>query len=356
MKYLLNCTNYTPLSGAYARAKGFEKKAKPLHQKINKDYDRVQKAVEKVAAAKHSAHSAEQKAQVLQTQVFSLQSRVQQVEERIAHLQVVKRGGGFRPTKSLNSVQQVWEVGKEAIELSDIVLGKGGWATVRVATFRGLNVAAKCLHNLIISEYNCRLFSREMSIAATVLHPNLVQFIGASLEGDPIILMELMSTSLRAELEKHSLSPDHITSISLDVARALLYLHSMQPDAIIHRDVSSANILLNPGPNNSLVAKVSDYGSANYLQQVATKGPGNPAYAAPEASSPAQQSTKMDVFSFGVLQLEMWTNQFPEQRMREALLQSLQRDNIRKLVQSCLRKDQLERPTMTDILKNLHQP
>ena len=53
-------------------------------------------------------------------------------------------------------------------------------------------MAAKCLHTLIVSDYNRQLFVREMSIAARVRHPNLVQFIGAMMEGEPIILTELL--------------------------------------------------------------------------------------------------------------------------------------------------------------------
>ena len=64
-----------------------------------------------------------------------------------------------------------------------------------------------------------------MSIAARIHHPNLVQFIGATLEGEPVILTELMATSLRAVLERRLFNHAQITSISLDVARALNYLH-----------------------------------------------------------------------------------------------------------------------------------
>ena len=54
---------------------------------------------------------------------------------------------------------------------------------------------------MIISEYNQHLFSREMEIAAKIRHPNLLLFIGATREGEAVILTELMPTSLRRELE-----------------------------------------------------------------------------------------------------------------------------------------------------------
>ena len=164
-----------------------------------------------------------------------------------------------------------------------------------------------------------------------------------------------MSTSLRAELERRPLSTHQITAISLDVASALLYLHLMQPDPVMHRDISNANVLLNPGPNDSWLAKVSDYGSANYLRQVTTRSPGNPSYAAPEASIPTQQTTKMDMYSYRVLLLEMWSQKFPEKAEHTALLLGLEQDDVREVVQRCLQQDQLLRPEMKDIVEELQE-
>ena len=186
--------------------------------------------------------------------------------------------------------QSFWVVRREEIQLTEEELGRGGWAVVKVATFRGTRVAAKCLHHLIISRHNRDLFIREMTMAARVRHPNLLQFIGATLLGELIILTELMPTSLRAVLGEADLSQQQITSISLDVARALNYLHLMKPNAIIHRDISSANVLLDPAPNNTWRAKVSDYGSVNLIRKLQTAVPGNPTYAAPEAEFPSRQS------------------------------------------------------------------
>ncbi|XP_019857221.1 PREDICTED: uncharacterized protein LOC109585536 [Amphimedon queenslandica] len=63
-----------------------------------------------------------------------------------------------------------WFVRKEDIVMIEKVLGRGGWGEVRVALFQGLKVAAKVLHETIISEYNLSIFSREMEIAAKVRH------------------------------------------------------------------------------------------------------------------------------------------------------------------------------------------
>ena len=247
-------------------------------------------------------------------------------------------------------------VRRDEIIFTDEELGRGGWAVVKVAKFRATRVAAKCLHGQIVSNYNRLLFIREMNMAARVRHPNLLQFIGATLRGELIILAELMPTSVRRELEnERTFSPKQLISISLDVARALNYLHLMHPNSIIHRDISSANVLLEPGPRNSWRAKVSDYGSVNLLQRLRTVTPGNPTYAAPEAGNAALQSPKMDIFSFGVLLVEVCTARFPEVADRERLIRSIQQPDMVALIRRCLAEERDERPSASDIITELSE-
>ena len=321
---------------------------------------RATEADQKVAQADHRATKAEQRATQAEAEAHSLQQqneemavRVRQAEQTAREAQELKTTEQRAQRLRVEDHDQFWVVHREEIQLTNQELGRGGWAIVRVGKFRGLRVAAKCLHTLIVSDYNRQLFVREMNIAARVRHPNLVQFIGAMMEGEPIILTELMSTSLRAILERRPFNPAQITSISLDVARALNYLHLMQPDPIIHRDISSANVLLEPGPSNSWRAKVSDYGSANFLQQLRTAGPGNPTYAAPEAGIPSQQSPKMDVYSYGVLLLETCSRRFPNQEECEALLQRVQQPAMVALIRECMEREPMRRPAMCDIIGQL---
>ena len=298
-----------------------------------------------------------------------LQEKERESQERERQLQRQVEGGQQREQDLQRQLQQAqqqlrerdrqeressWVVSRNDIRMTERILGRGGWGEVRVARFHGLEVAAKVLHETIISEYNVSLFSREMNIASKIRHPNLLQFIGATTEGNPIILTELMPTSLRKELESGGLAYPAILSISLDVACALNYLHLFKPHPILHRDVSSANVLLQP-MIGVWRAKVSDYGSANLQHSIITSvNPGGPLYAAPEAANPREHSPSMDVFSYGVLLLEMITQRIPLPAERVGVIDGIRRASFRSLVQRCLIVEHRHRPTMNDIITELN--
>ena len=290
-----------------------------------------------------SEREAERRLEESERRAEEAERRCQQLQERATHFE-----------DRLHQLETQWVVRREEIQLTGPELGRGGWATVSVATFRRMQVAAKSIHRQIISQHNERLFMREMSMAARIRHPNLIQFIGATLEGEMIILTELMPTSLRRELESNDyMAPIVVSSIGLDVARALNYLHQMQPDPIIHRDISSANVLLEPLPNSRWRAKVTDYGSVNLQQQLETVGPGNPTYAAPEANDPRLQSPKMDIFSFGILLIEMLTGQLPPLDERHLLMGTIRHRRLLALIERCLNQQRENRPSASDIISEL---
>jgi len=261
----------------------------------------------------------------------------------------------------LQLVQPNWIISAEEVVISDHELGRGSWGYVREATFRGRTVAAKCSHTEIISVYNSRLFHREMVIASQCRHPNLLQFIGATLQGNPIIITELMETSLRALLEQQTLQQRHILPICRDVAMAISYLHNLSPDPVIHRDVSSSNVLLNslPQPAGGWLAKLSDYGSANFAWRSHTIGPGCPTYAAPEASSVVNHTPKMDVFSYGVLMLEVCTGELPDftsiARILAAPNWEPPRSHLIQVIRDCVKLNHQERPTIQSILDHINR-
>lgn len=264
-------------------------------------------------------HSLENRVRRLESELYNSQVALRETHQYSDRLDRERRDMELRLSNSDTVFQEVlqrligqipqsqpfWVVSRQEIHLTSENLGEGGWANVKVAVFRGQRVAAKCLHHQIISAHNIRLFTREMNIAAQARHPNLLQFIGATMDDEPVILTELLSITLRRFMETTTLSKQLIKSLSGDVARALNYLHLTSPDPIIHRDISSANVLLETTGEGCWKAKVSDYGSANFMRYTTTSGPGNPLYSAPEVGDPRKHSPKMDVYSFGILLIEM---------------------------------------------------
>ena len=257
----------------------------------------------------------------------------------------------------LQANQPHWVIQGSEVKITEEVLGKGSWGEIKVAMFRGTRVAAKCLHEIILSEYNLELFSREMEIAARVRHPNLLQFIGATRETPPIILSEIMPTSLYKELQKNRFTRPQIICISRHVALALNYLHLWKPQPIIHRDISSPNILLEAVGSGQWKAKVCDYGSANLQHQVKTERPGNPSYAAPESHYPDEHSPAMDVYSYGVLLTEMIICRPPDITIA-GRLQQVERIEwlpMKSLVQHCVNHKRSKRFSMNQVLETLKQ-
>ena len=223
-------------------------------------------------------------------QLTNIQEQLQGKDEEIAGL----KNQLTELEMSLSTAQQLalnarqrqespdWVISRNQIQVTDKCLGRGGWGHVVEGKYCGCAVAVKQIHELILSNHNRSLFVREMNIASRCRHPCLLQFVGATNdEGSPLFVTELMETSLRALL-KRPLSATELFVISLDVARALNYLHQKQPSPIIHRDISSANVLL-WRQGDQWRAKVSDYGTANFMQHTMTVAPGAPIYSAPEA-------------------------------------------------------------------------
>ena len=257
-----------------------------------------------------------------------------------------------------------WKVPRDKIEIGRLI-GGGGWGSVNEGK---LKVAVKQLYPNILSEQNLARLQREMQLLALIRHPNLLQFISAAFDergnhrrNPPYIITELLDTSLRAAYEEKQLANKHQLSVFQDTARALDYLHC-RFEPIIHRDVSSANVLLKRQPDGSWLAKVSDLGSANFAQEAYTLNEGARVYCAPEAFTEKSETrsddiltTKIDVYSFGVMLCEVVTAQFPDDNEFPTMLQRV-RDlwpHIHSLIIACTKKDPGRRPFMADVLTTL---
>ena len=253
----------------------------------------------------------QQREEHIQSQLREMRQRFENSQERVSTLERQLRDKDQEVNElvlSLSLAQQTiseqqqqescdWVVSRDEIQMTNRCLGRGGWGSVYEGVYCGCTVAVKQIHDLILSPHNIRLFEREMNIVSKCRHPHLLQFIGATKdEGNPLFVTELMEKSLRALLEQRQLSEIEIRAISLDVARAINYLHQKKPEPIIHRDVSSANVLL-WRQGDRWRGKVSDYGTANFMQQTMTVAPGAMIYCASEALT-SNQTVKVSFLEF----------------------------------------------------------
>ena len=315
------------------------------HRQILESNERQQQQLQELQVAVQGVRQDNQQIREITIRSEEMEGTIQQLNEEIQHLRI-------------QADNPQWVIEREEIQMTQEVVGRGGWGEVKVGIFRGTRVAIKCLHELILSQYNLALFSREMDIASRVRHPNLLQFIGATRVGNPMIVAELMPTTLRKEMDKNPLTRPQILGIGRDVASALNYLHLWRPEPILHRDVGSPNVLLEPSGDNQWKGKLSDYGSANIQHQISsTVGPGNPAYAAPESRYPNDHSPAMDVYSFGVLLMEMVVHRPPPPTTREkdALIRTIQWAPMKALIQSCTQEAKEQRPTASNVLQELRR-
>ena len=218
-------------------------------------------------------------------EVSSLEERLRARDQEVIELETSLSTAQQTLNKRTRQQTPDWVISRDQIQLTKKCLGSGGWGKVVEGKYCGCTVAIKQIYEDLLksSPYYRQLFEREMNIASRCRHPCLLQFIGAtSDEESPLFVTELMETSLRKLIEERPLSRSETSVISLDVARALNYLHLKKPRSIIHRDISSANVLL-WRQNDQWRGKVSDYGAANFTKATMTACPGAEIYSAPEA-------------------------------------------------------------------------
>ena len=334
------------MEASVTAAQDFQQQAQESNRRAEESNRRAEESKRRAEDAIRRSEEAYRITEQSNTRAEDAEEKVRHTERSLAEMSQTLRQCEDR----LESHSTHWVVRREEIELTGPELGVGGWATVTVAKFRGIKVVEKKIHNRIISHHNLQFFHREMNMAARLRYPNLIQFIGATMEGEMMIIMELMATSLRSQLETDVyFSPNTVKAISLDVACGLNYLHLIQPDPIVHRDISSANVLLEDLPHRMWRAKLTDYGSVNVVCQLLTQNPGSPTYSAPEASNPRLQSPKMDIYSFGALVLEMLTGRLPAPDDRPGLLCQVRHEQLLRLIRRCLSEKKEDKPSARDI-------
>jgi len=260
------------------------------------------------------------------------------------------------------------------------VIGQGAYGRVlEVSTL----CAAKEIHHTLV-HYSTpegfaklkQTFLQECAQCMVLCHPNIVQFQGIYYPNTktrlPWLVMEKMDCSLSQYLESHeptAVSLQIKMSILHDVSLGLQYLHAQD---IVHRDLSSNNVLL----SKQLVAKIADLGVAKVIDpnhaKSATQAPGTVIFMPPEALLVKPRYGKpVDVFSFGCVTIHVMTHEWPvpkdethvdEATGRKSVISEVERRDLylaniqepvqlKELILQCLHDSPKYRPSVNDVCK-----
>ena len=239
-------------------------------------------------------------------------------------------------------------------------LGSGAYGAVYHAHCDQLPCAAKVMHKALAAPGNIGFktavekFKSEIELLSAIRHPNIVQYLTTTIEpstGNPVLLMEMCDENLTSYLERSEPPYHEQLSICIDISLALAHLHL---NSLLHRDLTSNNILLSRG-----MAKITDFGMSKLAEfQPTTLCPGNPVYMPPEAlNEPPSYTDKLDVFSFGVLMIQIMTRKFPDplNRFRADPSSSSDRQVLVQIPEVERRKKHLDLIEMSHSLKPVAQ-
>ncbi|KAK9750269.1 hypothetical protein RND81_02G183100 [Saponaria officinalis] len=193
-------------------------------------------------------------------------------------------------------------------------LGEGGFGPVfKGKLVDGREVAVKMLSQH--SRQGQREFINEAKLLARVQHRNVVNLLGYCTHGEhkllvyEYVLNESLDKLLFKEDRRHILDWKKRYDTISGIAKGLLYLHEDAHSCIIHRDIKASNVLL----DDKWIPKIADFGMARLYPEdqthVKTRVAGTNGYMAPEYVMHGNLSTRADVFSFGVLMLELISGQ-----------------------------------------------
>ncbi|KAL7132795.1 hypothetical protein ABFS83_12G098000 [Erythranthe nasuta] len=266
-----------------------------------------------------------------------------------------------------------WQIDPAELDFSESsIISRGSFGEVLKANWHGTPVAVK---RIIPNLSEDRSVTHEVNLLMKLRHPNIVEFLGAVTERNPLLLITeyLRGGDLHQHLkEKGALNPSTAINFALDIARGMAYLH-FGPNIVIHRDLQPRNIFLSNSSGDRL--KVGDFGLSKLVrvqnsQDVykMTGETGSYRYMAPEVFKHRKYDKKTDVFSFAIILYEMLEGEPPmanyepyeaaryvSEGHRPAFRAKSFTPELKELTDQCWAGDMNQRPSFLEILKKLEK-
>jgi serine/threonine protein kinase len=264
------------------------------------------------------------------------------------------------------------DVPYESISMGDSI-GQGTYGKVYKAVYNNQEIAVKKLFLSVVPHEraeNMEDFAKEIKILSVLKHPAIVHFMGAC-RRDPnyCLLFELCGGSVGNLLSTVRKRKVQVTwrmciRIALDSARAVNYLHTLEPK-ILHRDLKAENLLLDEKFN----CKLTDFGlSRGYETKAVMTVCGTPCWVAPEIFRGEAYTEAVDVYSYGVVLWELFCFEKPykdqdcvelpylvaKKHLRPPLLRHCP-EKLNDLMSQCWHADMTKRPAFAKIVESLEE-
>lgn len=258
--------------------------------------------------------------------------------------------------QQLNTYRDIPNITADELLIDQAELGAGSFGVVQIGHWRGVRVAVKTSHSVIMSpqlEEQCR---RELAIYSQLHHPNIIQICGAvMIKGYPLkLVMELMQGSLH-DLIKAAASSHHCLSYreQIDLAEGTTagidYLHQLRPNPVVHGNIQASSVMV----TRDMVAKIGDLEASFISSSASSELPRSDCHEKGMSGSESlmtRAKCPSDILNLGIVLIELFTNTTLVSKEINVQLERIVNDKIRDLCTHMTIVDELKRPSALECL------